>query len=235
MAFQNPNQFKKDPTLSHSALVKRQATLVKVLTAPKTINTKDGRTFTIVDLEIDGVKHAHFIDSDEIRAGFIQHVGQQVVLIASGNSKNRTAKIDFQSAGIPASKLPQPTVIVESKPAAFKTVTSQYGSQSIPQSPQNTPKIAPKTVSAPIHNDKAVKQYLCQAANLMRLCVKKANDIAVEMGLPPEHRQGIATTLFINGDKQGYIQLMPISAFTPEELGFGSSKAEKLDAPEPNE
>jgi hypothetical protein len=213
MAFQNPNQFKKDPTLSHSALVKRQATLVKVLTAPKTINTKDGRTFTIVDLEVDGVKHAHFIDSDEIRAGFIQHVGQQVVLIASGNSKNRTAKIDFQSAGFSGSNL----------------LKSQ------PEQTPVAPKIAPKTVSAPTHNDKAVKQYLCQAANLMRLCVKKANDIAVEMGLPPEHRQGIATTMFIQSDRKGFVDLMPISAFSPEELGFGSSKAEKLDSPEPNE
>jgi hypothetical protein len=213
MAFQNPNQFKKDPTLSHSALVKRQATLVKVLTAPKTINTKDGRTFTIVDLEVDGVKHAHFIDSDEIRAGFIQHVGQQVVLIASGNSKNRTAKIDFQSAGVPASRLPQQAAVT----------------------PQNTPKIEPKTVSAPTHNDKAVKQYLCQAANLMRLCVKKANDIAVEMGLPPEHRQGIATTLFIQSDRKGFVDLMPISAFTPQELGFGSSKADKLNEPTAND
>ena len=213
MAFQNPNQFKKDPTLSHSALVKRQATLVKVLTAPKTINTKDGRTFTIVDLEVDGVKHAHFIDSDEIRAGFIQHVGQQVVLIASGNSKNRTAKIEFQSAGFSGSNL----------------LKSQ------PEQAPVAPKIAPKTVSAPTHNDKAVKQYLCQAANLMRLCVKKANDIAVEMGLPPEHRQGIATTMFIQSDRKGFVDLMPISAFSPEELGFGSSKAEKLDSPEPNE
>jgi hypothetical protein len=184
--------------------------LVKVLTAPKTINTKDGRTFTIVDLEIDGVKHAHFIDSDEIRAGFIQNVGQQVVLIASGNSKSGSAKIDFQSAGIPASKLPQ-------------------------QTPVTAPKIEPKIVSAPIHNDKAVKQYLCQAANLMRLCVKKANDIAIEMGLPPEHRQGIATTLFIQSDRKGFVDLMPISAFTPQELGFGSSKAEKLNDPEAND
>lgn len=217
MAFQNPNQFKKDPTISHSALVKRQATLVKVLTAPKTINTKDGRTFTIVDLEVDGVKHAHFIDTDEIRAGFIQHVGQQVVLIASGNSKNRSAKIDFQSAGIPASQM------------------ASYASQSAAASPQNAPKIEPKTVSAPIHNDKAVKQYLCQAANLMRLCVKKANDIAVEMALPPEHRQGIATTLFINGDKQGYIQLMPITPYSPQQYGWGSSKGTSLNLPIPNE
>ena len=213
MAFQNPNQFKKDPTLSHSTLVKRQATLVKVLTAPKTINTKDGRTFTIVDLEVDGVKHAHFIDTDEIRAGFIQHVGQQVVLIASGNSKQRTAKIDFQSAGIPASQM-----------------ASYQASAQAAVAPQSAPKVA-----APIHNDKPVKQYLCQAANLMRLCVKKANDIALEMGLPPEHRQGIATTLFIQSDRKGFVDLMPISAFTPEELGFGSSKAEKLDSPTPNE
>jgi len=132
--------------------------------------------------------------------------------------------MEIQPAGVPASSLPQPTVVVESKPAAFKTVTTDH-------SPQNTPQ---GVVTAPVHRDKEAKQFLCQAANLMRLCVKKANDIAVELNLPEQHRQGIATTLFINGDKQGYIASMPITAYTPEQLGFGASKAESLKNPEPN-
>jgi hypothetical protein len=69
----------------------------------------------------------------------------------------------------------------------------------------------------------------------MRLCVKKANDIAVELNLPEQHRQGIATTLFINGDKQGYISSMPITAYTPEQLGFGASRAESLNSPQAND
>jgi hypothetical protein len=68
----------------------------------------------------------------------------------------------------------------------------------------------------------------------MRLCVKKANDIAVELNLPEQHRQGIATTLFIQADRQGHIAAMPITAYTPEQLGFGASKAESLKNPEPN-
>jgi hypothetical protein len=41
--------------------------------------------------------------------------------------------------------------------------------------------------------------------------------------------------MFIQSDRKGFVDLMPISAFSPEELGFGSSKADKLDSPEPNE
>jgi hypothetical protein len=70
---------------------------------------------------------------------------------------------------------------------------------------------------------RGAKVFFCQGANLMRLAVKKANDIAVELGLPDEHRQGIATTLFIQADRQGLLATMPIDPFTPQELGWGAA------------
>jgi hypothetical protein len=57
----------------------------------------------------------------------------------------------------------------------------------------------------------------------------------VELGLPDQHRQGIATTMFIQADRQGFIQAMPITAYTPEQLGFGASKAESLNSPQAND
>jgi hypothetical protein len=69
----------------------------------------------------------------------------------------------------------------------------------------------------------------------MRLCVKKANDIAVELDLPNEHRQGIASSLFIQADRSGFTFKMPINAYTPEELGWGASKADSLTTPQPEE
>jgi hypothetical protein len=120
--------------------------------------------------------------------------------------------MEIQPAGVPASSLP--------------------AAQSAPQSPQ---KPVEKVITAPSYPDKDAKQFLCQAANLMRLCVKKANDISVELGLPDQHRQGIATTMFIQADRQGFIQAMPITAYTPEQLGFGASKAESLNSPQAND
>jgi hypothetical protein len=67
----------------------------------------------------------------------------------------------------------------------------------------------------------------------MRLCVKKANDIKIELGLPDEHRQGIATTLFIQADRKGFIDSMPVNPYTPSELGFGSSNSQNLAEAQP--
>jgi hypothetical protein len=181
-------------------------------------------TLCVIEVIVDGVTHVYFTENRDIASKFQQYVGKSVVLIASGNSKQKTDSMEIQPAGVPASSLPQPTVVVESKPAAFKTVTTTHA-------PQNAPQGA---ITAPAHKDKEAKQFLCQAANLMRLCVKKANDIAVEMNLSNEHRQGIASSLFINADRHGFIANMPITAYTPEQLGFGASKAESLKNPEPN-
>jgi hypothetical protein len=120
--------------------------------------------------------------------------------------------MEIQPAGVPASSLP--------------------AVQSAPQSPQKVPQ---SVVEAAANKDREAKHFLCQAANLMRLCVKKANDISVELGLPDQHRQGIATTMFIQADRQGFIQAMPITAYTPEQLGFGASKAESLNSPQAND
>jgi hypothetical protein len=165
----------------------------------------------VIELIVDGAAHVYFTENKDIASKFQQYVGKSVVLIASGNSKQKTDSMEIQPAGVPASSLP--------------------AAQSAPQSLQ---KPVEKVITAPSHPDKDAKQFLCQAANLMRLCVKKANDIAVELNLPEQHRQGIATTMFIQADRQGFIQVMPITAYTPEQLGFGASKAESLKNPEPN-
>jgi hypothetical protein len=149
-------------------------------------------------------------------------VGKSVVLIASGNSKQKTDSMEIQPAGVPASSLPS-----VAKPTE--------GLKTQPNMSQVAQKPVEKVITAPAHPDKDAKQFLCQAANLMRLCVKKANDIAVEMNLSNEHRQGIASSLFINADRHGFIASMPITAYTPEQLGFGASKAESLKNPQAND
>jgi len=217
MAYQS-NQ-PKSPVLSHFSLAKNGPKLVVIKSPPKWVKSN---TLCVIELIVDNVPHVYFTENRDISEKFQQYVGKSVVLIASGNSKQKTDSMEIQPAGVPASSLP--TAPVESKPATFKTVTTTHAPQNAPQG----------VVTAPAHRDKEAKQFLCQAANLMRLCVKKANDISVELGLPDQHRQGIATTMFIQADRQGFIQAMPITAYTPEQLGFGASKAESLKNPEPN-
>jgi hypothetical protein len=206
MAYQS-NQ-PKSPPLYHSTLAKNGPKLVAIKSAPKWVKQN---TLCVIEVIVDGVVHVYFTENRDIASKFQQYVGKSVVLIASGNSKQKTDSMEIQPAGVPASSLP--------------------AAQNAPQSPQ---KPVETVITAPVHRDKEAKQFLCQAANLMRLCVKKANDIAVELNLPEQHRQGIATTLFIQADRQGHISAMPITAYTPEQLGFGSSKAESLKNPEPN-
>jgi hypothetical protein len=207
MAYQS-NQ-PKAPVLSHFTLAKNGPKLVSVKSPPKWVKQN---SLCVIELIVDGVAHVYFTENKDIASKFQQYVGKSVVLIASGNSKQKTDSMEIQPAGVPASSLPV--------------------AQSAPQSPQKAPE---SVITAPVHRDKEAKQFLCQAANLMRLCVKKANDIAVELNLPDQHRQGIATTMFIQADRQGFIQAMPITAYTPEQLGFGASKAESLNSPQAND
>jgi hypothetical protein len=207
MAYQS-NQ-PKAPVLSHFTLAKNGPKLVAVKSPPKWVKNN---SLCVIELIVDGVAHVYFTENKDIASKFQQYVGKSVVLIASGNSKQKTDSMEIQPAGVPASSLP--------------------AAQSAPQSPQKAPE---GVITAPVHRDKEAKQFLCQAANLMRLCVKKANDIAVELNLPEQHRQGIATTLFIQADRQGHISAMPITAYTPEQLGFGASKAESLNSPQAND
>jgi hypothetical protein len=209
MSFQNPNQREKDPTINHSSLVKSGPKLLTIATTPKTITRKaDQKRFHMVSLEIDGVMHTYFIPNKDIEESLKQYVGKTVVVIASGNDKQGTATMEIQAAMVKASSLDKP--VVAHKPTA-------------------------EPIKNPEPKDREAKAFLCQAANLMRLCVKKANDIAVELDLPNEHRQGIASSLFIQADRSGFTFKMPISAYTPEELGWGASKADSLTTPQPED
>jgi len=200
----------KDPILSHSQLVKSgRPRLVVISEGPKWV--KNG-SLCVIKVIVDGVPHVYFTENKEIANKFSQHIGQSVVLIASGNSKQKTDSMEIQPAGIPASELIKP--------------------KEAPQSPQKAPQ---EEIKNPEPKDREAKVFLCQAANLMRLCVKKANDIAVELGLPNEHRQGIATSMFIQADRHGFISAMPVSAYSPDQLGWGASKAESPKNPEPQE
>jgi hypothetical protein len=214
MSFKNPNQkYDKDPVVYHSELVKNGPKLVTIKSVPKVITRKsDQKRFHLVTIELNGVNHTYFIPNQDVAEGFKQNVGKSVVLIASGNDKQGTATMEFQAAMVPATQIPQPEQAAKVAPTKKEEVEK-------PAQPK----------------DREAKMYLCQASNLMRLCVKKANDIAVELGLPNEHRQGIATTLFIQADRQGYIFNMPLQPYSPEELGWGASKAESLVEPQPNE
>ena len=215
MSFQKPNQqqHKKDPILNHSDLVKNGVKLVTIKSVPKVITRKsDQKRFHMVTIEVNGADHTYFIPNKEIEDALKHHVGKSVVLIASGNDKQGTATMEIQAAMVKGSAL------VQDKEA--------------PREPQ---KPAGEAIKNPEPKDREVKVFLCQAANLMRLCVKKANDIAVELDLPNEHRQGIATSLFIQADRSGHTFKMPIQPYTPEELGYGSSKAESLKTPQPEE
>jgi len=203
MAYQNNNSNRpKDPILSHYSLVKNGPKLAAIKSPPKWVKNN---SLCVVELVVDGVNHVYFTEKREISEKFLNHIGKSVVLIASGNSKQGSDSMEIQEAGVPASSLPNAP-----RP------------QDAPQSRQDAPQ---GVISSPPHTDKAAKTFLCQAANLMRLCVKKANDISVELGLGEAHRQGIATTLFIQADRQGFISTMPITAYTPEQLGFGASSA----------
>ena len=209
MSFQNPNQREKDPTINHSSLVKSGPKLLTIATTPKTITRKaDQKRFHMVSLDIDGVMHTYFIPNKEIEESLKQYVGKTVVVIASGNDKQGTATMEIQAAMVKASSLDKP--VVAHKPTA-------------------------EPIKNPEPKDREAKAFLCQAANLMRLCVKKANDIAVELDLPNEHRQGIAGSMFIQADRAGYTFKMPLQPYTPEQLGWGSSKETSLSQPIPNE
>ena len=92
---------------------------------------------------------------------------------------------------------------------------------------------AESTPQASVLTEQAAKKALCQSANLMRLAVKKANDIAVELGLGDDHRQGIATTLFLQN--KHFIDAMPLQPFTKEQLGYGASSEPEPEKEEEQE
>lgn len=216
MSFQKPNQNReKTPSLNHGELVKNGPKLVTIKSVPKVITRKtDQKRFHLVTIEVNGVDHTYFIPNKEIEDSLKEHVGKTVVLIASGNDKQGTATMEVQAAMVKGLALGQ------GKPV---------------DGPREPQKPVGEAIKNPEPKDREAKIFLCQAANLMRLCVKKANDIAVELDLPNEHRQGIASGLFIQADRAGYTFKMPIQPYTPEELGWGASKADSLKSPQPEE
>jgi hypothetical protein len=166
---------------------------------------RKNNTMCVVNFEMDGKKIAYKIPTPEIEDGFKEHVGQNVVLLAKGDDRKGTAEIVFQKASGGEEA---------AKPSPQKSVPQQLGNQSASM--------------------KDAKIYFHQAGNLMRIAVKKANDIAQELGLSNEHRQGIATTLFIQSERKGFIDAMPIDPITPEQLGWASAgKQETYHEPEP--
>ena len=225
MSFQKPQKtYEKTPTISHLTLVKEGPKLVTIKSVPKVIvSKKDEKKYHLITLELNGVDHTYFIPNKAIEDSLKEYIGKTAVLIASGNEKQGTATMEIQAAMVKGSTLTQPVIdVTTSKPAQWQTINTSQSTQN----PEPKP-LEPK--------DKEAKVFLCQAANLMRLCVKKANDIAIELDLPNEHRQGIATSLFIQADRSGHTFKMPITAYTPEQLGYGASKAESLTTPQPNE
>lgn len=203
-------QYPEAKTLKHSYLVKQGKPQLAVISeGPKWVKNN---TLCVVKVIIDGVPHVYFTENKEIANKFSDHIGKSVCLIASGNSKQGTDSMEIQPAGIPASELIKPK-----------------------EAPQSSQKAPQEEIKNPEPKDREAKVFLCQAANLMRLCVKKANDIAVELGLPDAHRQGIASSLFIQADRHGHIFKMPVSAYSPDQLGWGASKADSPKTPQPEE
>lgn len=213
MSFQKPIQYPKVPTINHSAL--REPTRVTIAAPPKWVKNN---TKCIIELILNGVKHNYWTEKKSIADAIAPYVGKDVVLTAWGDDRRKTDAMNV-------------TEVVDG-------VAPEMAAKLPKREPQPVREVAPeprKEQPALDPVDRKAKVFLCQAANLMRLCVKKANDIAIELDLPDAHRQGIATTLFIQADRQGYISGMPISAYSIEELGWGASKGESLKTPQPED
>ena len=209
MSFQKPIQYENHPAIQHSNL--REGRNVKVAAPPKWVKNN---TLCVIELEANGVRRNYWTKKKSIADAFLPFIGKEIHLKTCGDDRRDTDTVIIQEVGkVPpeeAAKLPKR----EAQPVR----------EVAPQKPETT---------NPPHDDLDAKRFLCQASNLMRLCVKKANDIAIELDLPPEHRQGIGTTLFIQSDRMGYIKKMPIKPYTPEELGWGASRGDSLKIPQP--
>ena len=212
MSFQKPIQYENHPAIQHSNL--REGRNVKVAAPPKWVKNN---TLCVIELEANGVRRNYWTKKKSIADAFIPFIGKEIHLKTCGDDRRDTDTVIIQEVGkVPpeeAAKLPKREALPVREVA--------------PEPRKEQPALDPV--------DRRAKVFLCQAANLMRLCVKKANDIAIELDLPDAHRQGIATTLFIQADRQGYISGMPISAYSIEELGWGASKGESLKTPQPEE
>jgi hypothetical protein len=203
----NGGERQRNRSIFHSELVKRGGTNLTIKSAPRWVKNNTMCVCTVVD---NGEECGLFIDSEQIEEALKSHVGQEVFVIASGSKKAGDAMVVIQPVG-------------QGHPAP-----AQRG---FPQQQTSQPTSHQPATTSPSANIRDAKVFFCQGANLMRLAVKKANDIAVELGLPNEHRQGMATTFFIQAERAGLLSSMPVDPFTPEELGWGASS--QPSQPEP--
>jgi hypothetical protein len=205
MAYQNNDK------LYHSALVKQGPTLAFVKGPPKTIQKKDGSgSFTKVTFTIQGKDCDYFLPNGVDSQPLLVAAGTSVLLIAQGDDRQGTATLTIgpASQGAPQQQAPP-----------------QYQQ---PQAPAPQQNYQPPQQAAPPPQANGLiqaKKHMAQNANLMRMAVKKAFDLGSEFGLPQEHIQGIATTLFISAERAGHAASMPLEPFTMMDLGVNANQA----------
>jgi hypothetical protein len=205
MAYQNNDK------LYHSALVKQGPTLAFVKGAPKQIQRKDGSgSFWKVTFTIQGKDCDYFLPNGLDPNALVVAAGTSVLLIAQGDDRNGTATLTIGPASQGAPQQQQPQYQQPQAPAP------QQQSYQQPQQPAPPPQ-ANGLIQA--------KKAMAQNANLMRMAVKKAFDLGAEFGLPSEHIQGVATTLFISVERAGHAASMPLEPFTMMDLGVNANQA----------
>lgn len=209
MSFQNPIQYEKTATLSHNFLSRGGPKLVTVKSAPKWVK---GNTLCVVQLVVDGNASKYFTENKSIADDFSHHVGRQVVLIGTGDAASGTNNLQIVPAEISAKELNIPEKVIE-------VVSSKKDNAEDEFFPSPVKKMLPTA------NDIAAKTRLCQSANMMRLCIKKATDISKELGLSECSQMSIANTLFRDSAGQ-FMEGMPLQAYSLEELGSGASSDE---------
>lgn len=200
-------EYKNYPPLYHSHLVKNGPSTMKILHAPKSGERQAGGMWRKCQIEAsDGEEYTFWLDNKAIQDMLAGYVGQTITVVAKGGGKGQEETSTLEIAGQGAAT---------SAPSQSAAPAKQTNSGTKPTA-------------------RDCKVFLSQATNLMRICVKKANDIAGEMNLPAEHRQGIASTLFIESKGRGFVEAMPLDPYTPEEIGYTDAcKAFTPKAPDP--
>jgi len=96
---------------------------------------------------------------------------------------------------------------------------------------QQAPASQPKRQGAP--SMRGAKIYFHQAGNLMRIAVKKAEDVGNEFGLSDERKSAIQGQIFKGAADRGFVDAMPIDPITPQELGWATAGHQPTNEPEP--
>jgi hypothetical protein len=214
-----PQPYQNNPKIYHSQMAQQSPLLAFIKGPPKTMNKKDGSgQFSKVVLNINGIATDYYLPDTVDMQQLTIYAGTSVILRASGDDRQGTAQLTVEPAAGGA-QVQQPQ---QQAPAPQQ-----------PQRPAPQPAARPAAPQAQ-HGPSLVtaKKHLCQSANLMRCCVKKSLDIGAEFDLPAAHVQGIASSLFIEADRSGFIETMPIDPFTPQDLGVTALQARTHAEPE---